>query len=230
MKQIRKFSLLFAAIMLLSSCGILTRTRYGNGLKLNLGSGLKKEQPSTASVKKEKKTAKLQFRPVFEESIPDQVSDTFKTEAAGTSGLMKQNEKSKPRKLPVAKGSRFEKYLAKSQKHREKEAETMSPGVRDYRAPMEPNVKIGAILFYGSLIGSYLIQVTSDIATVLGPLMGLAMLIGFILAWIGLSNIRDSGGAYRGKGVAISIIVLFILGILYILLVLLFFIAFFGGL
>ncbi len=76
--------------------------------------------------------------------------------------------------------------------------------------PMEKNANIGFWMVIGSLIGSFLPYVNI--------LAGFAMLAGFILGIIGLSNIKKNPGKYRGRGKAVAAIVipavLFILGII----------------
>jgi len=89
---------------------------------------------------------------------------------------------------------------------------------------MEPNVKIASVLFYGSLI--LYVLYNGIMGATLISILGLCILIAFILAWIGLSNIKQSFGGYAGKGMAISIIVLFILMLTYMLIVLLFWLLF----
>ncbi|MFM6985004.1 MAG: hypothetical protein ACKOXF_12775, partial [Chitinophagaceae bacterium] len=57
MKNQSKLLLFISAILFLSSCGVITKARYGNGLKLNIESNLfarkgKSETPKTPAKKK----------------------------------------------------------------------------------------------------------------------------------------------------------------------------------
>lgn len=69
----------------------------------------------------------------------------------------------------------------------------------------------------------------AETAAALSIISTLAILLGFILAWVGLSRIKESGGSYGGRGLAISIIVLFILYIIFLIFVVLLLIAILGG-
>lgn len=217
--------LLMSALVLLNSCGIITKTRYGNGLKLNLGERFRKEQGQAGTVRERKKPERrLVFKPVSEEetlSAPQHAPEKAVMAATPSKTVKKLQNFGKAGSIRHhdTRVSAPEKTISKT-----------AQGVQNYRPPIEPNVKIGAILFYGGILTNiFLSGVSSAVAAnVLGIIVSIAILLGFILSWIGLSNIRDSGGAFRGKGIAISVIILFILGLIYILLLFLLLIALFG--
>ena len=85
--------------------------------------------------------------------------------------------------------------------------------------PIEKNANIGFWMVIGSLIGSFLPYVNI--------VAGFAMIAGFVLGIIGLSNIKKNPGKYRGRGKAIAAIVIpVVLLILGIILLALLFLAF----
>jgi hypothetical protein len=85
--------------------------------------------------------------------------------------------------------------------------------------PIEKNANIGFWMVIGSLIGSFLPYVNI--------LAGFAMIAGFVLGIIGLSNIKKNPGKYRGRGKAIAAIVIpIVILILGIILLALLFLAF----
>ena len=52
-----KLTLLFIVLVTLSSCGVITKARYGNGLKINLDLGKNSEKNVVAKKSKEKRKA-----------------------------------------------------------------------------------------------------------------------------------------------------------------------------
>lgn len=158
------------------------------------------------------------FRPAEPEPIADESNTALNsskaaethTTAPGTEALKQNPRKTDVRKTPEA-----------SDKPSDRQVQS---GADNAARPMEPNVKIASVLFYGPMI--IFLLYSGIIGAALSSILGLCMLIAFVLAWIGLSNIKQSFGGYAGKGMAISIIVLFILMVTYVLIVLLFWLLF----
>ena len=219
MKTLKTLSAIAVVAILFSSCGVVTKARYGNGLKLNLGERWAKTKTKADKPENRKQARKkLLFRPAEPEPIADEGNTALNsgkaaeahTTAPGTEALKQNPRKTDVRKTPEA-----------SDKPSDRQVQN---GADNAARPMEPNVKIASVLFYGSLIFYFLYN--GIIGATLISILGLCILIAFILAWIGLSNIKQSFGGYAGKGMAISIIVLFILMLTYVLIVILFWLLF----
>ena len=215
MKTLKTLSAIATMAILFSSCGVVTKARYGNGLKLNLGERwAKTETPENKGPQTKKAAKKWLLRPVEPEPIADEgntaLNSSKAAEAEATSpntAALKQNpRKTDVRKTPEAIDKPSDRQVQN--------------GADNAARPMEPNVKIASVLFYGPMILFFLYN--GVIGAALSSILGLCLLIAFVLAWIGLSNIKQSFGGYAGKGMAISIIVLFILMVTYVLIGLLF--------
>jgi hypothetical protein len=86
----------------------------------------------------------------------------------------------------------------------------------------EPTVAAGALLFFGSIVANaYIVYSTLTFPPFAFLLLFLAFFAGMIMACIGLHKIKKSQNAYKGKALAISIIVLFFLSLISFLLILL---------
>jgi hypothetical protein len=215
MKTLKTLSAIAVMAILFSSCGVVTKARYGNGLKLNLGERwAKTETPENKGPQTKKAAKKWLLRPVEPEPIAEE----------GPAAL--QSLKSAANQAPGANTSVHKQSAQKTDPDKTPETpETPSDrqvqnGADNAARPMEPNVKIASVLFYGPMI--IFLLYSGIIGAALSSILGLCLLIAFVLAWIGLSNIKQSFGGYAGKGMAISIIVLFILMVTYVLIGLLF--------
>lgn len=219
MKTFKTLSAIAAVAILFSSCGVVTKARYGNGLKLNLGERWAKTETKADKPENRKQARKkLLFRPAEPEPIADESNTALNSSKAAetlvsdaNTAALKQNPiKTDVRKTPEALDKPSDRQV--------------QSGADNAARPMEPNVKIASVLFYGPMI--IFLLYSGIIGAALSSILGLCMLIAFVLAWIGLSNIKQSFGGYAGKGMAISIIVLFILMVTYVLIVLLFWLLF----
>ncbi len=212
MKKIKTIRFISIALLVCTanSCGIVSKARYGNGFKLNLWEVKAHE---TGNSKPEKPASKTRFAGIR----PVPVTDSFT--GAAISGPLKceltlLNSESQPGKSI----NNAQANITNSFHHYEKIRPQNNPSQSPVR-PMEPVTKKAGILFYGGLALSYIAEILGVLTPFLASVIGLAIIAGFVLAWIGLSNIRQSNNAYAGKGLAISIIVLYILAIIYVLLV-----------
>lgn len=223
--NMKKTLYFLGVILLLSSCGVVTRTRYGNGLKLNLGN-----RWTAAEKKQDRQEKKAPMTGTIQSVLPpSHASEDFRTEdfdkntSAGTiltgcaplaapelkPEIHRQKQADKKVYRPIV-----EKIL---QKNKTKTVNTIPEETsQEYYRPVEPNVKVAGWLFLLAILMSALAV----------PLVGgIAALISYILCWIGLGNINRSMGALRGKGLAVTIIVLYSLALLFTLFFYLFLLA-----
>jgi hypothetical protein len=210
MKYFVRIISLFVCAACLSSCGVLSRARYGNGWKLNIESN-----PFARSAPKAAK--KNQVRKYRDSVTEKRVVDHPQTEPLGhvssVSDQVPEMIVAAKEKAKLSKGKRLGKlYPAAALKKPVAMGQDVSVS-QDYYVPVEPTVRTAAYLFYGGMIASLIPYVS-----ILGYL---AMTVGFILAIIGLRNLKLSDYAYRGHGLALSIVILYLLGlILFFLLIL----------
>lgn len=228
MKNQSKLLLFISVILLLSSCGVITKARYGNGLKLNIESNLfarkdKSETPKTPA-KKKKTLPHISDAPVATSPIiiTDSSSLTTIIHSGSTSENTNKNstliEQKKSIKKAPAKLKGISKVLHPLKKY-----------VDDKKnRKIEPNTELAAWLFYGSLVLNFaFIYSGLVIPGIVSTLLSIATIVGVVLAFVGLRKIKLSGNEYRGYGIDISIIVLFFLAVLYLMLMIALLIAFF---
>ncbi len=175
-------------IFIFSSCGIISKTRYGNGYKLNIEFNKKEKNKYFVAKSAQKKT--LNLSKLLEKRDQKTDSNTFSTYFVETGPLHKVSKlkidyKFEKVKKPISKlkNINVQKTLLENKPKTEKK-------------PLEKHIKVAAWLFYGGLV-----------LIIFLPLIGgLMMLAGFILAIISYINIRRSGYELRGEGLAVSII------------------------
>jgi fumarate reductase subunit D len=199
-----KITLLFIVLVTLSSCGVISKARYGNGLKINLDFGKDSEKNVVAknSKAKKKSTVKIQnTQNQFEETT------VFSTEIASSISPFNniENETSYSNltlnqipKKPILE--KIEKKKAILKTYLKPNQVKLSNDDR----PLERNAKWAAILFYGGMI----------LALVIPILPFLMSIAGLLLASFSLGVIKTSNYAYRGYGLARSILVVFLASIL----------------
>jgi hypothetical protein len=209
---------LLLTIVLFCSCGVITKARYGNGLKINLETRLFSKHTNTDQSKKT--TFKSKRKPTQMNEKIDSVifvAEEFHIEEPETNTLQNISES------PVTVESQIEKTKDKTSiksklldlKKEISLKKLLNPIVKkqvenDGYRPYERNAKWGAILFFGGLIIPY---------------CGILIIPGFVLSIIALGNIRRSNFAYRGYGLAVSVIVLFIITLILSLIFLALFLA-----
>ncbi len=181
-----------------SSCGVISKARYGNGYKLNLEWG-KDEKPEYVQAKKAEKRQALIYNKTNTGSIESTIEQNEIDNLVDTlaySNIKKLNLKPK------------KKFNKKSAPDKKKDKEKL---------PYEKHVETGAFLFY---IGLF-INVISGFTF---PILLLLVVLGVVFAIIGLFKIKNNKNKYRGKIHAIVIIILFfnlLIGFLYLYYVLL---------
>lgn len=218
---------LFALVLCtLTSCGIITKTRYGNGFKMEL-SIKKGEGADSAYVNKyiiNKKSYRVKNQENRETAID--LKSHFSPAPNTLTPLNNYSINSTLGSEHIDKPRPFSKDIETP--HEKLVSDTTKPvsGRKDVPKPhIEPHAKASGFLFYGGFIG-YIISLIAAYGlpslvflSFLPFIFGIVMLVGFIFAIIGLAKIRDArkydNVSLRGKGIAISVIVLYGLGIIY---------------
>lgn len=226
MKHRTKFLLLASLVWLLQSCGVITHARYGNGYKLNIGNTWGKGEGKTDYNNTSKKT------PAYS---ADRYRSSGSVELQKKEIVYSENEDLQlVEYCSILPDTIQEHEIIPNENEIVSDVEESEPILNDYKVPYDPDVKTGALLFFTSYFLSpwILIATFANLDTSLGFLLiGLQFLLfvaaiaGLVYAIRGLKNIYRTNGAYRGRGLAISVIVFFVLNIFYwVLLFLLFFI------
>ena len=199
-----KITLLFIVLVTLSSCGVISKARYGNGLKINLDFSKDTEKKVVAENSKTKKKSTVKIQ-----NTQNQVVETtdFSTEIASSISTFNniENETSKANltlnplpKKPILEKIEKKKGIIKS--YLKPNQVKLSNDDR----PLERNAKWAAILFYGGMI----------LALVIPIIPFLMSIAGLLLASFSLGVIKTSNYAYRGYGLARSVLVVFFASIL----------------
>jgi len=218
---------IYICFFLFCSCGVVSKARYGNGLKINLEFNRFKKDDNRP-VKYKQKTKVRKFIPVEDTSVGNMPLKEI-TPLNVLSRPQDKESSSADKNWSIIPSTLLVKnkikHLAKEvqsssvlQDHRKKDL-VLEPDSKTYERYMEPNVTIAALLFYGGIAASFIPYINL--------IASIAILVGFIMALIGLRNIRLSDGAFKGYGLALSIVILFILGALLTLFLILLLAAFF---
>ncbi len=197
MKNILSFLLI---ITFISSCGVITKTRYSNGLKIDVGNNLfaKKEKiienKAVKAVKHQSnENTKITAKPA--NTILDTAhlnhDEIILNEHKGERVLVKNKI--------TCKGVTLNKTLEKT------EPKALNEDKAE-KKPIEKTAKIAGWIFYSGLV-------LNIIAALLGIptyyILSITLLIGYILAFVALAKIRESKDKFRGRRLAISIIVIY---------------------
>jgi hypothetical protein len=198
MKKTLKIYTGIIALLILQSCGIVTKTRYGNGLKINLGSRLENEKQKTNhSFSKSNLKPQLTLTDYKHISIPleniyqypsIQYFTINKSKSLKTNSALKHPISC----FPVLKGIKTHKKF-----------KTIEPP--KIKKKVEPHVKIGGFLFYGSLLG--LIVLSYLPVFILVNLLVLALMAGIILTVVGKKFMKKNPDQFRGKGLMWSVLI-----------------------
>jgi hypothetical protein len=194
-----KSTLVVVLAILLSSCSVLTKTRYGNGIKLNLEWGLFSKQKADSAYLKKHHTPR-ENRPTGAAPIDDH-TDILKPEQMRnipSDSLFSSTIINVPQQQGIANPD-FTKTAISQQQIKEIKGNSTEPEPTITKAPFEKNAKIAGWLFYGGII---------TLAIGIGII---AMLVGFIYAIRALKKIKEEekkGNHLRGKGLALSIIII----------------------
>lgn len=198
MKKTLKIYAGIIALLMLQSCGIVTKTRYGNGLKVNLGNRLENEKhQSNYSFSKSKLKPQLKLIHYKHNSIPLEYSNPIssiqdfnkiKSKSFKTNSALKHPISS----ISLLKGIKMNKNF-----------KTIEPP--KIKKKVEPHVKIGGFLFYGSLLG--LIVLSYLPVFILVNLLVLALLAGIVLTFIGKKVLKKNPEQFRGNGFMWSVLI-----------------------
>jgi hypothetical protein len=117
------------ALLVLQSCGIVTKTRYGNGLKLNLGIRNEKENQQARN-----RFAKSNLKPQVSLNFPNHADIPFENlKPVSSLKIFPKNKITLKKNYKILEPSKTKKKI-------------------------EPHVKIGGILFYASILGSIIMS------------------------------------------------------------------------
>ena len=198
MKKTLKIYICIFALLGLQSCGIVTKTRYGNGLKINLGSRLENEkQKPNHSFSKSKLKPQLKLTDYKHISIPleniyqypsIQYFTINKSKSLKTNSALKHPISC----IPVLKGIKTHKKF-----------KTIEPP--KIKKKVEPHVKIGGILFYASILAYIMLSYFPF--TILVSIIGMALLAGIVLTLVGKKFMKKNPDQFRGKGLMWSVLI-----------------------
>ena len=194
-----KITLLFIVLVTLSSCGVISKARYGNGLKINLDFGKDTEKNLVAKNSKAKKKSTVKIQ-----NTQNQVVETtvFSTEIASTISPFTNTENETSNSISTLNQFPKKPILEKIEKKKGIIKSYLKPNqvkLSNDDRPMERNAKWAAILFYGGMI----------LALVIPILPFLMSVLGILLASFSLGVIKTSNYAYRGYGLARSVLIVF---------------------
>ena len=212
-----------AFMLFLSSCGVFTKTQYDNGIKFNGEYGLFSKQKEDSFYLKryyakrafkrnrdmgvEQQAHSRSIKPRQQHEYPESnTSDDFTSYVEVESvHWNKSNQKGVVRRLQP------KSELADSTKP--------ISGRKDIG--YDRNAKAAGWLFYGGMfmrVATAFLIGLSPIFAVVSLLFGLGMIVGFIFAIISLVKIkeeRERGNYLRGRGLSISVVVIFGLSIVF---------------
>lgn len=208
-------------LLLFNACGVITKARYGNGLKLNIESNLfarKDQSPPKLVVPKKKNKPKSSNKLLDSTRLLPELNDVaiafLPDSTLGTTALNHTAQTHKQH-------SRSRHHVLKSAFKDGKKSIFYYTSSRSEKRKTEPTLAAGAWLFFGSIVANaFIVYSTLTFPTWVFLLLFLAFFTGMILACIGLHKIKKSQNAYKGKALAISIIVLFLLSLISFLLIL----------
>lgn len=227
MKAVFRFFPLFLFILVFSSCGVVTKARYGNGYKLNVGDWFSKEGDIAKTPKEKSSKPRTKIVGVSEYSSPN-TTEALPTELANEPEILaktEENQNTYPKALP-AWNDQIEKDevdVLTQQSTNQVLDEVVRHRVEEPDKPLEPISTLGAILFYGgsalSLVFEYLL-----FSYVLYQLLGLLITLGALFSLIGLVRHLANPGRFRGIAWPISVLVVVFIYIALALLILAIFI------
>ncbi len=194
-----KLTLLLIVLITLSSCGVISKARYGNGLKINLDFGKDSEKKITTKHPKEKRkqTPILQKNqtPIEETTL---FSSDVVTAITPFSNLENEVYKSNFEINQIPKKPLFDK-IEKKKAFLKSYLKPNQPKLNNDDRPYERNAMWGGIFFYGGLILGLLVPI----------FFAIMALPGLLFSAYSLGVIKTSGFAYRGYGLARSVFVVF---------------------
>ncbi len=201
--------------LLVTGCGSLTKMRYSRGFKSNIEFNGRDRTAKTTEYKAAK-AVKKGCTPTIAKStkVITKLTDPINAFTKNTEiPRVGQTQKK-------ATTSNWNKTTTGVLKIPEVARSPKQVTIRHASGPLEPNVLAGAILFYGAVILFTMVFISLVAPTTIFAFLSYFVLliffmaascimaiIGIILAFIGLIRIHESGGVYRGKWLALSIII-----------------------
>lgn len=206
-------------VIIMNSCGVITKARYGNGLKLNIESNLfsKKSKSEIAAKEKKKTTAQTTNQTPVEKVAEEVVNTDISDNEAKTISPDNSTHFDSEKEADILKILPGVEKSTRSRIAKEIDSTKSSSTKKNTKTPareMEPLATAAGILYYGGIAGNIIYSYSAFFIPVLSTLLFLAIMIGFILAIIAYSNIRRNGYEKKGAGLSLSIIILTALFIL----------------
>lgn len=187
-------------ITLLSGCGTLTKMRYSHGYKVNIEWSGKKDAPVDETFLPLKAVKKRRVITSENTTAVKEKRDTVLSTPKNCD--VNYSEKSlNRRKAPLKPAVKF----------------FVVPDLTNDKKPMEPHIAAGGMMFYGGYAVSFLFSFLMDILLLpvfVFLLPAAFILAGFIFSITGLHRFNLAPNDFRGEGLAISVIVLFIISLL----------------
>ena len=198
MKKTFKIYVCIFALIGLQSCGIVTKTRYGNGLKLNLGIGSEKENQQAQN-----RVPKSNFKPQFK--VYHKSNKTIRLENLNPVSSLKILAKNNSESFRTNSAIEHSISIIPSLKGLKiyKDYKAIEPA--KIKKKIEPHVKVGGILFYVSILGSLLISLFPF--PLLASILGLGLLAGIVLTLIGKKFMKKNPEQFRGNGLMWSVLI-----------------------
>lgn len=201
-----KFNLNLAIVILLVSSCSITKMRYSRGFNTNFELCLKKDKTEVQELKANK-AVKKQHKTATTVTLTETQAPTNTTTAEGIAN----NEPNTADVVTTVKKTSQPK-LAKALLKPIQAVKNKLTAKQQEEGPMEPNVKLGAFLFYTSWAITLITSLAAiALSEVLVTILSLAFLAGFVLCVVGRQRIKRSDYAYSGMGLATSVIILFLI-------------------
>jgi hypothetical protein len=186
------------ALLVLQSCGMVTKTRYGNGLKLNLGIRNEKENPQVPN-----RFAKSNLKPQVNLNFSSHADIPFENLKPVSSLKTFPKNKSKSFKTNTVLMHSKSKTSYLKEITLKKNYKILEPSKT--KKKIEPHVKIGGILFYASILGSIIMSLFP--IPLLASILGLSLLAGIVLTLVGKRFMKKNPDQFRGNGLLWSVLI-----------------------
>jgi hypothetical protein len=221
----QKLVVFFLIALVFSSCGVISKARYGNGFSIHIENNWFGKN----DVKKEKKIEKNDFQDSFSNTLLTQKTKVGPFENDVTPPRFQTVETiiTQPNQGEENLSSSEIKLDQKSEQaiHTEKKSLKTIPRKVEFSGStnqLEPNVAWALAFLILSII--VLIASNSMYIPFAGLIFTISLILSLTLAIVSLGKIKQSNGEYSGKGLAIFLIILitlFSVSVIYIYLLLL---------
>lgn len=199
-------------LTLLGSCGTITRARYGNGLGFHIETSWGSRKETKTDPMPQKRTH-IRFAAAREPNSPVPLIRQAQTDAVqNDAGEFASSAPKKPSKQPV--NDKFRKKIESKVGLASKALIKVRSEEKTHKdkPEMDTTSAFAGFFFYGSLLALYLLLAFSEVEVFLGILI-LGLILGLILAVVGLSNVVKANREISGYTLDMSIILVCMLSI-----------------